>query len=259
MHEDILARAGRRRWRVALVCVAALLLALLLWWLLRELAPGMAGSDTGELLGGLGGGVESAAEEQPSSNGANAAGTPEASTNAPAPQTKVNIPQIAVAPEATSTPPRPSPGSSRGQTGSGGVGDEFGRRLAAAGARTGDVQLSLMWNNINDIDLHCVDPNGEEVCWRHRRSASGGELDVDRNAGPPWTPKPVENIYWPPGRAPAGTYRVFVNHYDSHCPLDPTPYSVRVTVGGNTRYFPGSVRRSEPMRLVYEFTIAGAR
>ena len=40
--------------------------------------------------------------------------------------------------------------------------------------RAGDVQISLIWFNTNDLDLHCVDPNGFEIYWKpdHRRSQS---------------------------------------------------------------------------------------
>ncbi len=33
---------------------------------------------------------------------------------------------------------------------------EIGRRLRVAGAGTGDVQVSIAWNNFNDIDLHVM-------------------------------------------------------------------------------------------------------
>ncbi len=40
---------------------------------------------------------------------------------------------------------------------------EFNRRLEREGAQSGDVQFSLMWSNVNDLDLHCVDPSGEKI------------------------------------------------------------------------------------------------
>ena len=55
-------------------------------------------------------------------------------------------------------------------------------RLKREEAKTGDVQLSLMWDSLNDLDLHCVGPDGERIYHNHRRSKSGGELDVDMNA-----------------------------------------------------------------------------
>lgn len=139
------------------------------------------------------------------------------------------------------------------------ISGEFSRRLAEAGAKTGDVQISLMWNNLNDLDLHCVDPKGEEIFYGHKRAVSGGELDVDRNAGDPYTTKPVENIYWPRGGAPAGTYRVYVNHYAGHGGMDPTAFTVRVIVGGRTQQFSGSIRHGEPKRFIHEFRLGPAR
>ncbi len=55
-------------------------------------------------------------------------------------------------------------------------------RLKREEAKTGDVQISLMWDSLNDLDLHCVGPDGERIYHNHRRSQSGGELDVDMNA-----------------------------------------------------------------------------
>lgn len=140
---------------------------------------------------------------------------------------------------------------------------EFQDRLAAAGAKTGDIQISLIWFNSNDLDLHCVDPSGFEICWRQpqRRSPTGGELDVDRNAGcrlP--TAEPVENIYWPTGRAPMGRYRVYLNYYQpcgGGAPNE-TTYKINVLHGGTRKEFSGTITKADtpdggPMRLIYEF------
>ncbi|MEQ2006200.1 MAG: VWA domain-containing protein [Limisphaerales bacterium] len=55
-------------------------------------------------------------------------------------------------------------------------------RLKREEAKTGDVQISLMWDNLSDLDLHCIGPDGERIFHNHRRSTSGGELDVDMNS-----------------------------------------------------------------------------
>jgi uncharacterized protein YfaP (DUF2135 family) len=59
---------------------------------------------------------------------------------------------------------------------------------------------------MNDLDLHVVEPSGEEISFSHRKSASGGELDVDMNAGSQRNDKPVENIYWPKGNSSSLIY-----------------------------------------------------
>ena len=137
-------------------------------------------------------------------------------------------------------------------------------RVEAAGGKSGDVQISLIWFNTNDLDLHCVDPNGFEIYWKpdHRRSRSGGELDVDRNAGcNRLTAEPVENIYWAKGTAPMGRYRVYLNFYQ-RCPGAPneTTYKINVLHGGKRVPFEGTVGREDtpeggPKRLIYEFQL----
>jgi hypothetical protein len=112
------------------------------------------------------------------------------------------------------------------------------RRLGEVGAGGGDIQISLSWQNYNDLDLHCIDPAGEEIFFGHRRSAhTGGELDVDQNASLPYNMSPVENIYWPYGGAPAGLYRISVVYYAPHSSTDATAFMVRTVVRGQTNYF----------------------
>jgi hypothetical protein len=103
----------------------------------------------------------------------------------------------------------------------------------------------LSWQNYNDLDLHCIDPAGQEIWFANRRSArTGGELDVDRNAQAPFTMSPVENIYWPHGGAPPGLYRVYVVFYAEHGGADPTPFLVRTVVRGSTNYFRSTIENT---------------
>lgn len=48
-------------------------------------------------------------------------------------------------------------------------------------AGTGKLQVSCSWDKPNDLDLHLVEPNLDEICWRTDIVASGGVLDVDSN------------------------------------------------------------------------------
>lgn len=48
-------------------------------------------------------------------------------------------------------------------------------------AGTGVLQVSLSWDKANDVDLHLVEPNGEEIYYSNDYSENGGELDVDSN------------------------------------------------------------------------------
>ncbi|MDW8052757.1 MAG: DUF2135 domain-containing protein [Armatimonadota bacterium] len=124
--------------------------------------------------------------------------------------------------------------------------DEIVQRLERVGAQFGDPQFSLAWNNRNDLDLHVIDPAGNHIWFRQRSSPTGGELDVDANADRSrLTTNPVENIYWPPGGAPEGTYVVYVHHYANHGDPDPTPYTLRITMNGRVREFQGSLSYGE--------------
>jgi len=104
---------------------------------------------------------------------------------------------------------------------------------------TGDVQVTLSWDKDSDVDLHVVAPGGEEVYYGRRQAPSGGQLDLDSNAGCSIDGVRNENITWPIGRAPRGTYTVRVDYW-SACNVAQTNYNVLVNNGGNVQVVTGS-------------------
>jgi hypothetical protein len=102
------------------------------------------------------------------------------------------------------------------------------KRAEDAGAKTGKVQIILAWDDIDDLDLVVICPNGQMIFF-NGTEACGGRLDIDqnRNSGSA-TKTPVESIVFdkPPG---PGQYRITVWKY-AHRPQAPVRTPFRVTV-----------------------------
>ncbi|MEE3082458.1 MAG: hypothetical protein VX320_00020 [Candidatus Thermoplasmatota archaeon] len=131
---------------------------------------------------------------------------------------------------------------------------EFQERLDREGAQTGQVQVSLIWDNKNDLDLSIVCPSGERISFDNKTSRCGGLLDVDMNEAPT-SEEPVENIFWPPNSAPPGEYRVYVEHFEQHAEQDLTNFRILVNDGKKSKEFKGEITNDEPPKLVCVFTI----
>jgi hypothetical protein len=100
---------------------------------------------------------------------------------------------------------------------------EVGTAVVSVG--TGDVQVSVSWDADSDVDLHVVDPAGDEVYYGATMIASGGELDLDSNAACLIDGVNNENITW--AAASDGTYTVRLDYYLG-CDADETSYVVTV-------------------------------
>jgi hypothetical protein len=150
-------------------------------------------------------------------------------------------PQRAEAPPAP--PPQPPP-----QT-------DDQERVKQRGGQQGNLQVTLAWDDRNDLDLYVVCPNGEEINWRAaNRQRCGGKLDIDANNGrTPPIDNPVENVSW--DDPPPGHYKVLVQNYKRNAGPQ-TPYRVTVRQKGQPdRVIRGNARSGEPPRTVVEFDV----
>ncbi len=117
----------------------------------------------------------------------------------------------------------------------------------------GDVQVTSTWDNESDLDIHVIDPFGEEIYWFHPYSESGGILDYDDIDG--YGP---ENIYWPQGGAPLGTYKLYLHDYVWEGNPESANYSIRVSAFGYTMQFTGKIYLDETIPIA-EFDQNGIR
>ena len=73
-----------------------------------------------------------------------------------------------------------------------------------------DLRVVLSWDtDKTDLDLHVVEPSGEESWYSHKETKSGGSLDVDVTTG--YGPE----IYTQ-AAAQVGTYKVLVDYFSDH-------------------------------------------
>ncbi|HHP7246080.1 MAG TPA: hypothetical protein ACFE0H_15485 [Elainellaceae cyanobacterium] len=109
---------------------------------------------------------------------------------------------------------------------------------------TGDIQVTLRWATTDDLDLAVTDPTGNVVAYYNPAVPSGGQLDVDANAGCFSDPSqtPIENVFWPSSQAPDGSYTIEVNLF-TRCTASngPIPFEITLLVQGNTETITGTV------------------
>lgn len=117
---------------------------------------------------------------------------------------------------------------------------------------TGDVRVTLNWSDRADIDLHVIDPDGEEIYYDNSISSSGGILDIDNRCGNFEWEKP-ENIYWPNGEAPIGSYKVSVVYYSDCNEAGPVKWYVEIYVDGDTKTYSGTLNSEKDMQDVITF------
>lgn len=91
------------------------------------------------------------------------------------------------------------------------------RVKAAGGSIVGDLCCRLAWEYTDDLDFHCIEPDGYEINFTNRRqkSPSGGTLDLDANGADGQRDDPAENIYYADKRhMKEGVYALKVHNYN---------------------------------------------
>jgi len=135
--------------------------------------------------------------------------------------------------------------------------------------KTGNIQVTLRWNQPEDLDLYVVEPLPDggscEIFYGQPGSRDAsvpiplpfplptppscgaiGWLDLDSNAGCNIDNVDIENIIYPPQQSVTrGRYVVRANYYQNCMSPPSVPYEVEVRANGQTRYFCGSFTPSQ--------------
>ena len=90
--------------------------------------------------------------------------------------------------------------------------------------RLRDLEVTLTWNSLADMDLHVIEPDGTHVSWE-RRNGSSTTLQADNTAG--FGP---ETAFVPPNGALRGVYHIYIVHYRREFPTTST-ISISLNVG----------------------------
>lgn len=136
----------------------------------------------------------------------------------------------------------------------GNVTDSIKERVKAAGGKVdGYMRVSLSWYNLDDLDLHVLEPNGAHIHFGAKLSPhTGGKLDVDMNApGTAGSRSAVENVCWPdPKKMRAGTYAIMVHNFCKRESID-IGFEVEIECQGELHKisFPNAAGNKEEVQL----------
>ena len=133
---------------------------------------------------------------------------------------------------------------------------ELMERLAREGGKSGVVQISLAWDDYNDLDMHVFCPSGERIYFNNRKSDCGGELDVDMNVRPK-SKTPIENVVWT-DEAPDGEYKIGVHFYRHHRKRrtkKTCQFRLRVVTYGQAKEYSGELTHGDPMSMITSFVL----
>lgn len=98
------------------------------------------------------------------------------------------------------------------------------------------MQISLVWNSLANLDLEVRDPVGGSVYFSTPNAPSGGEFGVNVNSvcDTRTADSPTEQVVWPAGSLPTGSYELLVYYQPlTDCPTtDPVSFTVNVRLDG---------------------------
>jgi hypothetical protein len=121
---------------------------------------------------------------------------------------------------------------------------------------TGNVQVLLKWNNYNDLDLVCTDPNSEIIYFKNRNSTTGGQLEIDMNIEYPESKTPIENIFWTSDATPIGMYNIYLVYYKNHQgERNETSYEIKVKYNRKTEIYSGIIRKEDKQIQICSFVV----
>ena len=148
------------------------------------------------------------------------------------------------------------------QDSNGFVGQEFIVELDPQDVGSGELQVSVSWDQPTDVDLFLQEPSGNVIFFDNVESPTGGMLNLDSNPACNIDGLNNENIIYPDSTPPSGTYQVAVNYYDNCSIEEPTNYVVTVRVNNETTSFTGSLLPSDAnnfddssIQIVTQFTL----
>lgn len=121
---------------------------------------------------------------------------------------------------------------------------EFASRMSQSGATSGEITVTLLWNSRGDLDLVVRCPAGQQLDFRNPAECDG-RLDVDANtARDKLSDRPMENAFWPAGKAGPGVYQILVRYMPrkDEDELQEMPFQVRLSRGKQESVFKGTVR-----------------
>ncbi len=116
--------------------------------------------------------------------------------------------------------------------------------IEARGGSMGFFNVSLIWDNTDDLDLIVKCPCCPEIYYGDKRSKCGGILDMDANSSK-FTQVPIENVFWE-DLPPNGKYTITVSNYNGRNG-DKTSFRCLIRYKDVIKAFDGKVGHKEVM------------